>query len=48
MSKIVVDVDQTRREIRHQFALWDIDPSDFEILWEEEREGRREGGEEGW
>ena len=35
------DVDQTRREIRHTFFLWDIDPSEFEILWEEEREGRR-------
>jgi len=34
-----VDVDQTRREIRHTFFLWDIDPSEFEILWEEERSG---------
>lgn len=34
-----IDVDQTRREIRHTFALWDIDPSEFEILWEEERSG---------
>lgn len=32
-----VDVDTTRREIRHTFALWDIDPSEFEILWEEDR-----------
>ena len=38
MSK-VVDVDRTRRDIRHQFAMWDIDPSEFEILWEEERDG---------
>ncbi len=36
-----VAVDQTRREIRHTFALWDIDPSEFEILWEEERSGTR-------
>ena len=36
MSK-TVDVDQTRREIRHTFSLWDIDPSEFEILWEEDR-----------
>jgi len=36
-----VEVDKTRREIRHTFALWDIDPSEFEILWEEEREGKR-------
>lgn len=32
-----VDVDTTRREIRHTFHLWDIDPSEFEILWEEDR-----------
>lgn len=31
-----VKVDQTRREIRHTFALWDIDPSEFEIIWESE------------
>ena len=37
----VVQVDQTRREIRHTFFLWDIDPSEFEILWEEERDGTR-------
>ena len=34
-----VDVERTRRDIRHQFAMWDIDPSEFEILWEEERDG---------
>jgi hypothetical protein len=33
-----VNVDRTRAEIRHAFALWDIDPSEFEILWEEERD----------
>jgi len=33
-----VDVDKTRAEIRHQMAMWDIDPSEFEILWEEERD----------
>lgn len=32
-----VDVDKTRREIRHTFSLWDIDPSEFEIIWEEDR-----------
>jgi len=37
----VVDVDQTRREIRHTFALWDIDPSEFEIVWEEDRTSGR-------
>ena len=36
-----VDVDRTRREIRYAFALWDISPSEFEILWEEERSGTR-------
>lgn len=36
-----VDIDQTRGDIRHTFFLWDIDPSEFEIIWEEEREGRR-------
>ena len=37
MARKSVDVDQTRREIRHTFSLWDIDPSEFEILWEEDR-----------
>ncbi len=32
-----VAVDQTRRDIRHTFAKWDIDPSEFEIVWEEDR-----------
>ncbi len=36
-----VDVDKTRREIRHTFLLWDIDPSEFEILWEEDRSSGR-------
>ena len=36
-----VDLDQTRREIRHTFVLWDIDASEFEIIWEEERSGTR-------
>jgi len=36
-----VDVDQTRREIRHTFTLWDIDPSEFEIIWEEDRSSGR-------
>ncbi len=37
----VVDIDQTRLEIRHTFALWDIDPSEFEIIWEEDRSSGR-------
>jgi len=36
-----VDVDQTRREIRRTFSLWDIDPSEFEIIWEEDRSSGR-------
>lgn len=36
-----VDVDQTRRDIRHTFAKWDIDPSEFEIVWEEDRSSGR-------
>jgi len=36
-----VDLEITRREIRHTFDLWDIDPSEFEIQWEEERSGTR-------
>ena len=36
-----VEVDQTRREIRHTFSLWDIDPSEFEIIWEEDRTSGR-------
>lgn len=39
--KRTVDVDQTGREIRHTFALWDIDPSEFEIVWEEDRSSGR-------
>ena len=39
MSRITA-VDVSRRDIRHAFAKWDIDPSEFEILWEEERGGR--------
>jgi DnaJ-domain-containing protein 1 len=33
-----VEVDKTRAEIRRQMAMWEIDPSEFEILWEEERD----------
>ena len=35
----VVDLEITRRDLRHNFALWDIDSSEYEILWEEERSG---------
>jgi len=36
-----VEVDMTRRDIRHTFDLWDIDPSEFEIIWEEDRSSGR-------
>lgn len=32
----VVDLDDTRRELRHNFQMWGIDPSEYEILWESE------------
>ena len=41
MAKTTVDVDKTRSQIRHQFTLWDIDPSEFEIVWEEDRSSGR-------
>ena len=34
--RLTVDLATTRRELRHQFALWDIDPSEFEVVWENE------------
>lgn len=34
-----VDIDRTRQDIRHTFSLWDIDRSEFEIIWEEEKDG---------
>lgn len=43
MRITTVQVDQTRRHIRHTFALWDIDASEFEILWEEDRERGHRG-----
>ncbi len=42
---IGVPVDKTRRDIRHTFLKWDIDHSEFEILWEEDLgRGRRGPG----
>ena len=40
---IVVDVDRSRRDIRETFRKWDIDPSEFEILWEDEEDYGRRG-----
>jgi len=36
MGTMKVPLDDTRRDIRHTFALWGLDPSEFEILWENE------------
>ncbi len=36
-----VDVDKTRSEIRRQMGLWNIDPSEFEIVWQEDRSSGR-------
>jgi len=36
MSRMTVPLDKTRTDIRHTFALWGLDPSEFEILWESE------------
>jgi hypothetical protein len=33
-----VSVDRTRADIRREFARWDIDPSEFEIVWAEDRD----------
>ena len=41
MARTTVDVDRTRREIRDTFSKWDIDPSEFEIVWEEDRSSGR-------
>ena len=41
MARTTVDVDKTRAQIRHQFTMWDIDPSEFEIVWEEDRSSGR-------
>jgi len=41
MELMGVPIDQTRRDIRDTFRKWDIDPSEFEILYEEDREGRQ-------
>lgn len=30
-----VDIERTREELRTNFALWDIDPSEFEIFYDE-------------
>lgn len=48
MGKVTAELDQTRRQIRDTFRKWDIDPSEFEILWQEDEDygdrGRRMPG----
>jgi hypothetical protein len=39
-----VELDVTRTDLRNNFRLWDIDQSEFEILWEEGRPGERKPG----
>jgi hypothetical protein len=39
--KMTVDIDRTRGEIRRQFALWDIDQSEWEIVYQEDRSSGR-------
>jgi hypothetical protein len=36
MARITVPLDTTRSQLRHEFALWGLDASEFEILWESE------------
>lgn len=37
-----IDVDRTRQEIRATFRKWGLDPSEFEIVWQDEySEGKR-------
>ncbi len=43
MTFRTLDVDRTRRDIRDTFRKWDIDPSEFEILWEEDEDYGRRG-----
>ena len=38
---LTVDIEKTRSEIRRQMVLWEIDPSEFEIVWQEDRSSGR-------
>ena len=35
---VIIDIDKTRAEIRRQMNLWQIDPSEFEIVYQEQRD----------
>lgn len=41
MVRTTVDIDRTRADIRRQFSLWDIDPSEWEIVYQEDRSSGR-------
>jgi len=32
----IVDLDTTRTELRANFKLWRLDPSEWEIIWHED------------
>lgn len=37
MGKMTVDIDTTRRDIRQAFSRWDVDASEWEIVYQEDR-----------
>lgn len=41
MGKMTVDIDTTRRGIRRAFDIWGIDPSEWEIVYQEDRSSGR-------
>lgn len=41
MAKMTVDIDKTRAEIRRQMMMWDIDQSEWEIIYQEDRSSGR-------
>jgi len=41
MAVNTVDIDKTRSEIRRQFVLWNIDPSEWEIIYQEDRSNNK-------
>ncbi len=38
--RLAIDVDKTRAEIRRQMQLWGTDASEFEVVWQEQRDGQ--------
>jgi len=41
MSNMTVDIDKTRADIRRQMAMWNIDQSEWEIVYQEDRTSGR-------